>query len=109
MAFTGNENHDIDFDDAAVLTKRYRDSISSGDCIGGYFGKSAVDALLHQADCVGVRYYYGIEADGSPTLILVGVNAEGTDLTGENRICLQNPQKCPPNCSEQNMLNSSSK
>jgi hypothetical protein len=103
MGFTGNENHDIDFDDAGILTKRYRDSITPGNYIGGFFGKSAVINLLEQEDCVGVRYYYGLKEDGSPTLVLVGVDAEGNDLIGQNKSCLQ----LPPLCSKENVLNSS--
>ena len=106
MAFTGNENHDIDFDDAAVLTKRYRDSISSGDCIGGYFGKSAMNTLLEQDGCIGFRYYYGLDASNSPVLVLVGVDSEGNDIIGERKVCLDHPTTCPNFCSEANLLNS---
>lgn len=106
MGFTGNENHDIDFDDAAILTERYRDSISSGECIGCYFGKSALNALLEQSGCVGLRYYYGLDANNSPTLVLVGVDAEGNDIIGEGKICLDHPIGCPDVCSEANPLNS---
>lgn len=108
MASTGNENHDINFEEAAELTQRFRNSISPEDCIGGFFGKSAVMSLLDQEDCVGVRYYYGIHADGSNTLVLVGVDTDGNDLIGDGRICLQQPTKCPPYCSEGNLLNSNS-
>lgn len=108
MAFTGNENHDISFEEAAELTQRFRNSISPGDCIGGFFGKSAMIALLEQEDCVGFRYYYGLKGDSSPTLVLVGVDGDGNDLIGEDRICLQEPIRCPPNCSEENLLNTTS-
>ena len=65
MSFTGNEEHTISFNKAAEMTKRYGDQMAKEDRKGGFFGKKAIEALLEQTDCVGIRYYYGL--DEKPT------------------------------------------
>lgn len=106
--FTGNENHDIDLDDAAKLTKNYRDTFSSRTDItfikAEYFGKSAVTNMLAQDGCVGMRIYYGLDEEDVPKLVLVGVDSSGNDMV-EGTI-LEMGHLCPPSCSTNNALNS---
>ena len=96
MAFTGNEDHEMSLEEAAKLTKNYRDSVGADAMLGGFFGKTAVSAILNQTGCVGMRIYNGLLKDGKATYVLVGVNAAGEDL--EDGEIAEIILPCPPNC-----------
>ena len=102
--FTGNENHDITLDEASAMTKLYRQSVPSGSRKGGFFGRDAIEALLAQTDCVGIRYYHGIDSRGEPVIILVGVVANEDDLYAGDLLEFAIP--CPNQCGANNALNS---
>lgn len=104
MSFTGNENHDIPLATAAQWTKNYRDVNPSTAIIAHYFGKQAISQVLAQTNCVGIRSYYAINADGVKELIIVGVDANGNDLY--EGMILDRSFKCPQACSTSNPLNS---
>lgn len=100
---TGHENHDIELDEAAAMTARFRETIGTDDKIAGYFGKDAILALLEQKDCIGLRYYYGINDKDEKVLILVGVKANKDDIY-EGKL-LEMSWPCPQCCSTSNPLN----
>jgi hypothetical protein len=94
--FTGNENHRITLQEAMDLTKAFQVSASSDAVIAHYFGKKALEEALTQPGCTGLRMYYAKHKDGSPTLVIVGVDHDGNDMTGG--ITLQLTIPCPPDC-----------
>jgi hypothetical protein len=96
MAFTGNEDHSISIDDAALLTSNYRDAEGEGAFLGGYFSKSALNKILTQSGCVGIRIYNARAESGDPTFVLVGVDPAGEDLTGGE--LAEFATGCPPFC-----------
>ena len=104
MPFTGNEDQKISLEVASKLTKRYREATGTGAILGGYISQSALKKILDQDDCVGIRYYYGQEEDGTPQAVIVGVLANEDDIDdgeiAERAIC------CPPTCGKKNSLNS---
>lgn len=105
MSFTGQENHDISLQDAAALTKNFRNSqTGTGYIKGEYFGADALNSLLSQEGCVGIRIYYGLDDDGNNKLVIVGVTTDENDMVNGNILEFGAP--CPPNCSTQNALNS---
>jgi hypothetical protein len=104
MAFTGKEEHSITLGEASKLTANYRRRAGKGAVTGGYFSREAIERILKQEGCVGLRYYFAETDDGRPTLILVGVDAQGEDLIGGFLVDLALP--CPPHCSSRNPLNS---
>ena len=106
MNYTGNEIHDISLQDAADLTKNYRDQFTAEENYikGEYFGKTALQSLLNQTNCVGARMYYGLKADQTQCLVIVGVDGSGNDLTTGQIMELGLP--CPAQCSTINTLNS---
>jgi len=73
MNFTGNENHAITLAEAAVMTKNYRNQ-NPGDILGVFYGKIAIEPVLAQPGCVGIRYYNAIN-NNNPTVVLIGVDA----------------------------------
>lgn len=100
--FTGNENHDIPLSEAAHMTANYRNA-NPGQTKGHYFGGTAIQSVLSQAGSVGVRIYYALKDDGTKQLVVVGVNADGNDLT--DGIILDFSVACPPICGSVNALN----
>jgi hypothetical protein len=78
--FTGMEDHSISVEEAGSLTRNYRQSAGSGAVKGKFFSRAAIEQLLAQEDTVGIRYYYGIDAEGKQEMVVVGVNGLGQDL-----------------------------
>ena len=102
--FTGRENHFISLVEASVLTMKYRQKAGRGTVKGGFFGRNIYDKILGQEGCMGVRNYFAQYNDGTPTLMLVGVDEAGNDMIrgwlGEDIM------PCPPFCGHDNLLNS---
>lgn len=94
--FTGHEDHYITLKEGIELTKAFRAEAPSNAVLAHYFGKDALQKALEQPGCVGLRMYYGKHADGSPTLVLVGVDNNGNDI--KNGHILQRALPCPPLC-----------
>jgi hypothetical protein len=105
MSFTGKEDHSISINDAAALTRNYRDTSKSGAIIAEFFGKEALERILAQEGCVGIRCYYGKKEDGTPALILIGADENEDDLIDGDEIA-QAGNPCPPFCASTNHLNS---
>lgn len=96
-------NFNISLAAAAALTKRARES-RAGLEKGGSFSREAVESVLKQPGCTGLRFYYGRHADGREALVLVGVDAKGNDMTGG--VMIEDHWPCPPFCGDGNSLNS---
>jgi hypothetical protein len=101
---TGAECHDITLAQASGWTKNYRDTISVTETIAHYFGKQAIQAILNQEDCVGLRLYYALDNDSNKQIIVVGVDEDNNDLY--NGLLAERSLKCPQDCPTANPLNS---
>jgi len=106
MPFPGPDDHTITLEDAATLTRRYRNAIGSSNIIGGVFNADAIRSILDQPDCAGLRYYHGLDSGGKPVVVLVGVTADNGDLY--EGTLLEMSALCPDFCSSENPLNSNS-
>jgi len=105
MAFTGKEKHAISLTDAGKITGNFRKKATSGGAVvGHFFGAETVKKILAQEGCVGIRIYYAAKDDGSPTLVMVGADADENDLV--NGEIAEWPLPCPPFCGVSNSLNS---
>lgn len=106
--FTGNENHEITLQEAAQMTKLYRQTLmlTLGGLKGGAFEKSAIEKVLNQEGVLGIRIYLGMSEEEVPKIqfIVVGVNALGNDVTAG--VILDRAFLCPSKCSIDNVLNS---
>jgi hypothetical protein len=100
---TGNEDHSITLEQAVKYVQNFRNFPSVPTIKGGYIGRNAFDKVLAQTSCVGIRYYYAQKDDGSPALVLVGVDGSGNDLTQGPLIDQILP--CPPVCPGPSPLN----
>jgi hypothetical protein len=92
-------NHRITLRTAQQLITRYRVFASEQ---GGAFSRQAVERLLDQKGCTGLRIYYGMHDDGSPAPVLVGVDPKGNDLS--QGIILEEHLPCPPFCAVRSAL-----
>lgn len=88
-------NHDIALEDAARLTATYRLQ-NPEDPKGGFFGKQALQKLLSQQECVGIRFLYGAKEDKTPVMVLVGVDTFGGDMFFGQ--FMEMSMGCPPFC-----------
>jgi hypothetical protein len=99
-------DHKISKEKAKEKTKRYKEK-KAKDKKDGFpvlaYHAEAYRRILEQPGCVGIRTYPGEDEDGSPTTILVGVDADGNDMV--NGELMQDPIYCPPFCSDGNDLN----
>ena len=108
MALPEPKDHRILLSDAAALTRRYQEQV--GKAVGKELPKGAlflrplIDELLAQSGCAGMRVYHGRTASGENTLVLVGVDLKGDDMT--QGTLLEEPFLCPPFCGTTNSLNS---
>jgi len=95
-------DHTISLADAAALTKRYRNANPKA-VKAGAFHADQVRKLLSQQGCVAMRVYYGLNPDGTGTLVLTGMDSADNDLTGG--VMLEIIYPCPPFCGGGNALN----
>ena len=100
VTFTGKEDHSISLEDASQMTRNYQLQTAPDQIIGGFFGKDAVLAIISQEKAVGLRYYYGLDDEGTPHIILIGVNVDGNDMT--DGLLAERSTKFPPHCPESN-------
>ena len=70
---------------------------------GGHFPREAIDAILSQPGCEGIRFYYGANPDGSPAIVLVGVDSNLADMTDGGEI-IDTHFPCPPFCDDGSAL-----
>lgn len=102
MSFTGQEVHSIELAEAAELTKRFRGN-NQGAILGGFFGRDAIESILAQEDCVGIRYYNAEKDNGDHTLVLVGCDANQDDILPG--VVLDWAKPIPPFGGNNNQLN----
>jgi hypothetical protein len=119
----------ISLEEAIKMTTDYRDHRESilqaayqGKnilCISETFEKSQVETVINQSGCVGLRVYYGMDAELKVHAIIVGVDEKNQDITGgifsKNAVTtrtttdfgsiLENGQRCPEECPPSSPLN----
>jgi hypothetical protein len=93
--FTGDEGEEISLVTAAQWTANYR--AANPEAVKAYFyGSSILQSILDQEYAVGIRFYYAIDDLDVPQLVLVGVDADGNDLT--EGIVADRGCPCPTYC-----------
>jgi len=88
-------DHTIPLTEAAVMTRRWRLQHPKSE-EGGLFDAGQVRDLLAQPGAVALRYYHGVNEDGTYAIILVAVDAAGLDLT--DGVIMEQHLPCPPIC-----------
>ena len=99
-------SHRISLTEAAAHTRRHRQTLAGkpreGDHAGAFHGDQVL-SLLRQKGCVALRIYHGRNERGHRSMVLVGVDATGNDMTEAELLEVCYP--CPPMCSDGNALN----
>jgi len=95
-------NHRISLSDAVALINRHRAAAAATDVRAHAFAKDQLLDVLNQPRCQGLRLYYARATDHAPTLVAVGIDADGNDLT--TGTLLEYTLPCPPFCSAPNAL-----
>jgi hypothetical protein len=94
-------DHTISLDSARKYIKNLEQDASQMKVKGGMFHREAFEKLLAQQGVVGIRYYYAKTDDGTPTLVLVGVDSTGNDMTA---LIEEMSYPCPPYCDARSSL-----
>ena len=97
-------DHRISLEAAAAQTRRYRESAGPSATKGGAFRREAFEEILKQPGCTAIRFYYGVNDKGEPSLVLVGVGQDDNDMVDGALMDIIIP--CPPVCGDGNSLNS---
>lgn len=97
-AFDPKRDHRITREEAASLIDHFQDKTKEGAHRATAFSRSAFEQLLAQPGAAGIRIYRALHKDGSPTMVMVAVDAKGEDLAGIHSIFIQKGTDCPPNC-----------
>lgn len=101
--YTGKENHVVTLQQAAKYIQNFKNHRVAPTIKGGLFARSIFDKILAQPGCIGIRYYYAALDDGSPTMVLVGVDSVGSDIV--SGVIGETVFPCPPVCDSPNELN----
>lgn len=101
-SFVGAEKHEITLTEAVKYIQAYRKASPASAIKGGSFQRAILDKILAQPGCDGIRCYYAHNDDGSPTLVLVGITADGSDMT--KGAIAEKITPCPPWCDESSEL-----
>jgi hypothetical protein len=116
-------DHIISLQKAVEMTTRYRqdkETILAAEYksqnilpLSETFNRTAIEKLLSETNCAGIRIYYGMDENLKSHAILVGVNASNEDilpssaatLSGSDEVILEEGQRCPDICPEDSPLN----
>ena len=102
MSFTGKEDHNITLATASEWTANFRATDPPAPS-AHFYGKKAIQAILDQTSCVGIRIYYALDASGTKQLIIVGAKSDESDLY--EGLLAERALPCPPYCGGGNPLN----
>lgn len=95
-------NHEVSLDSAKKFIKNLEKDAMQLKTKGGMFFRDVFDKILAQKGCVGIRYYYAKMDDGTPAIVLVGVDSTGKDML--NATIAEAGAPCPPYCDTQTSL-----
>lgn len=76
---------EISIETATEMTKAYVESYPNENR-SYHIGRNVIEKILTQPGCVGMRFYYGLNAEGRKTLVYVGLDANGNDLVKQTMI-----------------------
>jgi len=85
--------HFISSEEAVLLLRRRPTKITER---GGHFPRAAIDEILAQPGCQGLRFYFGTKPDGATTLVFVGMDDAERDMT--DGVIVEDYYPCPPFC-----------
>jgi hypothetical protein len=89
--------HEITLQEAEELTHAYQnDPEYQGKTVSCRIDNEAYQAVINQDDCIGIRTYFAKNSDNKLTIVVVGVDANGNDMT--DGVLLNRALGCPNAC-----------
>jgi hypothetical protein len=89
--------HIISLSEAATMTHAYQNAPQfQGLTKSCMMDNGSYQQLMTQPGCEGVRTYFALDDTNKLTIVVVGVDANGNDMT--NGIILERAHTCPINC-----------
>lgn len=94
----------ITLEEALKWIKNWRTNLPQEPAKAHLIQKQAFLDVMAPDDVVAVRAYMAIDDKGVQKVILVGVDANGQDLTDDNHILVDKSYPCPPDCGVESVL-----
>lgn len=88
-------DHDIGLTEAREMVGRWKRA-NPDKAHAAAVTREAVERVMNQPGCVGARCYYGLNADGTMSLIMIGVDIDGNDM--DEGAMAERFEPCPPFC-----------
>src|SRR5450631_811167 len=76
QAIGGEISHDL----ASKMVKDHHDKYTLEDSHSYIIGKNAIDMIISQPGCVGIRFFDALNEEGKKTLVYVGIDAKGKSI-----------------------------
>ena len=96
-------NHEVPLDSAKKFIANFAKDSAKAKVKAVMFSREVFDKILSQKGCVGLRYYFAKTNDGTQTLVAVGVDSLGNDMTN-NAAVAETAFPCPPYCDQKSSL-----
>ena len=97
-----SQGHEVSLDSAKKYIANLKKDATQMKTKGGMFYRDVFEKMLTQKGMVGIRYYYAKMDDGTPTIVLVGVDSVGKDMT--NAVIAEKTYPCPPYCDTETVI-----
>ncbi len=95
--------HEITLAEAITMTHAYQsDTLFTGQTVAAKISADAYLEIINQHGCEAVRAYFAKNAAGELTLVIVGVDSNGNDMTSGK--IMNRTENCPINCSQNSPL-----
>jgi hypothetical protein len=90
-------SHVITLDQAQTMTHAFQNAAQfQGLTVASMIDKEAYQLIMDQSDCVNIRTYFALNDDDKLTIVVVGVDASGADMT--DGVLLNRALNCPTTC-----------
>jgi len=76
QAIGGEISHDL----ASKMVKDHHDKYTLDGSHSYIIGKNAIDMILAQPGCVGIRFFDALNEEGHKTLVYVGIDSKGKSI-----------------------------
>jgi hypothetical protein len=107
-SYTPDIGKDIGYEAGAKMIKRHFDE-NPDDVVAHFMGRNAIEQILAQPGCIGIRTFHGLNEMGIRQLILVGVDKTGSNILNITErqngrvntkpgIVMGQARPCPPYC-----------
>lgn len=94
--------HAIPLDSAKKFISYFKNDTAHAAIQGGFFFREIFEDILASKNVAAIRYYYAKTNEGVPTLVLVGVDTLGRDIT--TATIAEKSYPCPPYCDGSSLL-----